>query len=325
MLLFNSIKVLIQICQLCGLAPYSMNQDTMKWETNPNLTIFSIVILIYNILIFIITLIFSEFVLNHKNKKMRVLLSAFVLAWNHLHAICAIFESIVKRKHHVKLMNMLNNMNILFQEHLNMQTDYLKLKQSCKRIIMLWICELVAFMGADFFVYFYLNNVHMLRVMIIFIPSYAVCKLSYFYSALLAHLVQENINVLNKYLKSVIKENGYYICETFNNEKKSNRTTYIKTSQVNLRPKTILLMMKIYYQIWEGVETIRYLMCWSLIIGLSNECFLSIFNSWMFCIVIIKDQGLSQCVFAVTLIATVITTVFYLTNSYKKAVEAVSQ
>lgn len=325
MTIFSSIKTLMQICQWSGLAPYSMNKTTMKWESNGNLIKLSLLIIIYNVIVFIGTLVFNETFINYKNSKIRVFLTALILSWTHVHALSALLEFLMKRHQHINLLNMFEHVDTLFKQHLNMHVDYSKLQKSCRQIIILWICEVLWFIISDSFWYIETKNPRIFPFMCSLTPSYMICKLSYFYSVLLANLVRENIDVMNRYVKSITKQNGYYICDTFIHESKTKRTNYTKNSQINLEPETLQLLMTVYYRLWDGTGTIRNLMTWSLVIGLSNEFFILMFDSyWLFQNLFLRTLHLSGFLVPVTFIVSAIINIFFITNNYRSAVGAVT-
>lgn len=325
MTLFNSIKSLIQICQFSGLTSYSLNQKTMKWESNPYLIILSIVIIIYNGFAFIITIAFNETFVNHKNATFRVILTSLVLSWTHVHALSALVEFHMKRNEQIKLLNMFESLDHLFKQQLNMHADYSKINKTCRRIIAAWLFVIGWFFITLTFYCIQSENKRMIAFTCSYIPSFVLCKLSYAHSILLVSLVSENIDVLSKYLKSETKANGYYISETFLREPTSKRTNFPKTSQVNLQPEKLLFMKDIYSHIWNATRTTQNLMCWSLAIGLSNEFFILLFNSyWIYLCLFIRPEPFSAFIFQMTLFSVALFSMFSVTYNYRKAIDTVS-
>lgn len=302
-----------------------MNQDTSKWEPNKHLATLSVVIFIYNVLAFILTLIFNQTFVNYNNPPIRVALTALVLSWNHLHAISALVEFFLKRNQQIRLLNLFETLDNLIEQNLNAHADYAKLRKTCRRIIIVWMFEVLSFLVAVCFFFIETGNERLILFMLSFVPSYMICKLSYAYSISLVCLIEENINVLSKYLKSVTKPNGYYISEAFLHEPRSKKTNYPRTSQVNLQPSIIFFMKNVYSILWEVSAKVKSLFSWSLAIGLSNEMFVLIFNSyWMVLNIFFRSRALSSYIIPTTFILTGLINLLCITYHHRKAVETVS-
>lgn len=323
MTLFDSIKTFIQICQLSGLSPYSLNQSTLRWELNPHLSKLSIVIFSYNLFICVFTIVQNDLFINHKNPPIRVVLIALVLSWTQVHAISVLVELFIKRKQQVKLLNMFEALDRLFQQQLNMHADYSELKRNCRRIIAIWLVIVSWFSIAQFFYYFNSGNKFALLFFSALAPSFALSKLSYLYSIFLFCLISENINVVNKYLKSVTKQNGYYISESFINEAKMKRTNYKTTSQVNLMPDKLQFMKDVYCHIWEASGILRNLMSYSLVIGLSNEFFLLLFDGYWIFLNFIRPEPGSAFAIQMTFICIALISMYLVTFHYRDAINMV--
>lgn len=243
MSLFSAINPLIRICQIFSLVSYSINRTTLKWESKIALNIVSIVFIICNGFIFLSALIFNDTFLNqHKYSKIRFVLFSILLYWSHIFATVTLLERFIKRNQQIKLLNKFENLDFLFKQHLNMSVDYVKLKSQCRRFIIAWVCEVFGLLIVDIFHYTTTKSVRNFKFFAIFFPSYLLCKLSYAYTLVLITLVRENIYVLNKYLKSITKPNGYYLCDTFSNRKQNERKKNLSSNKLRLNPDKLLFI-----------------------------------------------------------------------------------
>lgn len=284
MSLFDPIWPVIQICQLSGLAPFSMNQTTLKWESNPALKILSIILICCMCSILLNTIIFNDYFIDYSLASNRVVLFNLFLFLNHLHAFSVLVELFKNRNQQINLLNMFEDIDFSLRQHLNMNVDYGKLKASIRQIIIVWMCEVAALLISDILLLIQIQDKYHLRYFSVFIPPYILCKLSYAYSMTLVTIGQENIDVLSKYLRSVSKQNGYYISDTISHRKDSNcnkRKWNINESKMNINLKTLLFMKEIYSKIWEAFRSVQNLMYWSYPIGLSNGLFVLIFNVYL--------------------------------------------
>lgn len=256
-----------------------MNHTTSKWEINSALMVFSIIIITGNGTLLICEITFNDVFINYKNPRIYSMLLALLLFLSQIHAIVSLSELFLKRKEQVNLLNSFEHIDFLLKQNLNMSVDYAKLKINCHRIIVVWLCEIFGLLIADIIVAVQTKSKYSLRFILIIIPSYILCKLSYAYILILVLLIHENTDVLNKYLKSVTKRNGYYICETH-----LNRKDFTRIGNGHLSLESLMFLKNIYCKIWEASTLIQNLIFWAFPIGFLNDFFVLIFNSYGFCV-----------------------------------------
>lgn len=322
--IFCSINSLMRIYQCFGLAPFAFNQKTRKWQSSSLFIRISLAIVFYNATIFCGTLIFNETFINYKNANFRVYLLALMLSWTHVHAICAVLELLLKRRKQIELLNILEMLDTLYSQHLNIKVDFLKLNRMNRRIVFLWICEVLAFVITDLFYYTQTKNKRIIAYVLCYTPSFAICRLSYAYSIILVSLINEYIVVLNIYLKSITKRNGYYIRETFIHELKRKTINHRKSGGVGVELESILFMKHAYSKLWGGCVTINYQIHCSMVIGLSNDFLILIFNSyWMFLTLILRSEPYSVFTIQLSWIISVLANMIFVSHYYRKIVRTV--
>lgn len=326
MTIFDSIKSLMCICEWFGLTSFTLNRKTKRWQSKTFSKYLSIAIIFFNVAIFSGTLAFNDTLINYQNSKFRVFLTALVLSWNHVVAICVLCELFLKRQQQIKLFNMLEMLDILYRHRLNMHVNYAKLKKISRRILILWICGVLIFLISDGFYCIQTGNKRIIYFILSFTPSYAICKLSYGYSIIQVSLINEFLDVLNVYLKSVTKQHGYYICETFIHEPKPRETNGCKARKFDLQLEMILHMKNAYSKLWEGSVAIKNQMHYSLVIALSNEFFILIYSAYgMFSNIFLRPEPLSFFLLLSTWISIGLANMIFITHNYQKVVRTVSQ
>lgn len=328
MSLLNSLQPLIQVCQFLGLAPFSMNQTTLKWESNHSLKFISMIIITVNATILLVGIIFNHIFIDHKFSTIYVTLVAVLFSLNQTHAMIALLELFMKSDRHIQLFNKFERLDFLFKQHFKMHVNYTTLKRSCHRIMMVWICEFSSLLIMDIITNANSKSNYDLYYALAFHPSYILSKLSYAYFLILVSLVHENLEVLNKYLKSLIKPYGYYVNETFSNQNKlkHEKKKFFHLSQMNLSPETVLFMKEVYWNIWEASTTISNLMRWSLAIGLSYETFYLIYNAYNFVegMFIVENHSSIIYIFLVLIITIALGNVLFIAVNCSKIGESVS-
>lgn len=143
MSLFNSISPLIRICSCIGLAPYSIDQNTLRSSSVFKLLSNTFAIVIF-LMIFIV-IIFNKIFIDHTRPTLNIVLLNTFMFLNHLHALVSLLESGIKCEKQIDLLNKFKNLDILAKQKLEMHIDYSKLKIVCWQFIFMWIYQVSAF------------------------------------------------------------------------------------------------------------------------------------------------------------------------------------
>lgn len=306
-----------------------MNQKTLKWGASFLLGIWSIIIIIFIALLILCALIFNDIFINHKILKMRAVLLNMFMFLNHTHALSVLLELFVKRGQQAKLLNLFGRLDLLLRQRWNMHVDCKKLKLICLQIICVWLCEIFALLTIDVLHFIQTKDTHVIFFILFFVPSYILSKLSYAYFLILVVIIQENIEVLNKYLISVTKQNGYYVCENMNcfqNGRENRERNYLGVNKISIDPQTVLFIKQTYSEIWEATEIIKNLIYFSLPVGLSNDVFVLVFNCfWFFTSLLQNANAITFYLFPLILMASNFGNMIFIAHNCSTAVETVSK
>lgn len=282
MSLFDSIKLLIRICEFCGLVPISMNKIAHKWELNPYFGLVSIAHIISNCLLLVMMIVRIEIFIDFSDNVMNATLFVLLLLFNHIHATFVLLEMYLKRDKQVQILNAFETSDRLLQQYLNKNVDYKILNGICRRITIVWVCEWLSILISDsvnYFLYFAGESSQMIYLCT-YLSSYLVGKLSYAYSIMLVAIAYEQFDVMNKCLRSMNKQHDYYFCDRFSKQKIFINTKWNRLirNSYEFDIETLYSMKQIYCVIWQAIELTKNLCLWSFLIGLSNEFFVLTFN-----------------------------------------------
>lgn len=277
MSLHGSIKSLMRICQFCGLAPL---KKTVNWEKSSYFKALSIVFIILSALTFLTIIIWPEIFLNPNDAQIRKSLYFLLLITNHIPAMLALLELSIKWEQQVELWNLFEKLDILSKRHLNQHINYMNLKSKCNRLIMAWFCECLLLAIFDILSKFQTEINSKASYAATSYPFYVLTRLAFAYSIMLVMVIHEQLDMLNRYLKSVNKPNGYYICDQYakQNSLKHSKWSTLMHSKGDMSIETLHSMKYIYCEIWKATELIKNLTGWTLAVGLSNEFFVLNFN-----------------------------------------------
>lgn len=280
MSLFNSIKSLAQLCQFAGLAPISLKQNSLKWESNQSLMGLSIVFLVYSIVIIIIVASNSSTFVDYGDNEASNVLFILLLFFNQFHTIFALLELLSKRSVQIELLNAFGMMDKSLKQHIDEHIDYTALKRKCRLIISFWFCEFSSILVCYLVNAYYLEDRQALAYICVYIPSYILNKLSCAYQIMLITIIHEKFEVLNKFLKSVNKKNPHRICDRFSRQKDlmQMKWNYLIQNELGLHIDTLHSLKRAYGQLWTASTKVKSLSVWSFHFGLSNEFIVSVFN-----------------------------------------------
>lgn len=220
-------------------------------------------------LIFLSIIIWPEFFLNPIDAKIRKVLFFLLLIANQITAIFALLELSIKYDKQVKLWNTFEKLDILMKFHLNMNINYTNLKNKCNLLLSVWFFQGLLLVFFTVLSKLQTKNGTETSYTMAFCPSYLFTRISFAYSIMLIIIIHEQLDVLNKYLNSVNKQNNF---------KRSKWSKLIQNNSNYLNIEAIHSMKKIYCQIWNATEIMKNLTRWTLAIGLSNEFFVLNFN-----------------------------------------------
>lgn len=202
-----------------------------------------------------------------------------------------------------------------------MHINYKKLQAKTYCIIILWICEVSAAMITDVFAYFQTKDPYSILNTSLWSLPFILSKLSYAYLVLLITLVYENLNVLNRFLKSVIRQNGYYVCEHFESSRIQQKNKQINgLSEI----KSAVNADMIHFLIWQTSRIIGNLMTWSMPIICVHD-FISITSNSYFLVSSFFTQSLNTTVYlhVTTIVIGQLANIVFIAHHCGKAVEAV--
>lgn len=278
MSLIESIKPLIRICQLFGLAQFSIDKSTSKWQLSSKLKCWSIVFIIFNGIILLSAFIFNDLFTDYRNynsSKIRTFLNVLLMSFSHMNALLVLLEAFIKRDQCMEFLETIEYLEIFYKQHLDTQVNYKRLKTSCRRFIILWLSSVVAFIISNTIAYVQTKSTFFIRYLFVIFLSFGLCKLGYIYLQFLILLIVENLNVLKIYVESVTKKNGYYLRENYPKTTKfaKQKKNHFVSNEYELDPKILRHLRITYAKIWTASLQVQNLMYYSLPFGFSNGLF----------------------------------------------------
>lgn len=155
---------------------------------------------------------------------------------------------------------------------------------------MIWFSEIVGVALINTSGYIQTNSVFLIRAFFIFILSYALFKLSYLYLMMFVSIINCHLEVLNKFLESIAKENGYYMRDWVPNQHRKKIIPFV-CSNNELDPETLSLLRVAYTEIWAVSVQVQNFLYWTLPFGISYEFYFLTFFGYMTFIILFLNMG----------------------------------
>lgn len=306
MSLLKAMQNLIRVCQLCGIVPISADSRTRNWELNRSIEVLTIIFLLLNWTIVVIFLILPKSSVMATTENIQISVNMFWLIMIYIQSSAVLLEAFFNRRLHKKLLTILRQLEFIFQNHLNRNLDFHRVKQAASNAIWFWVFQALGFNLVSIFVVCILKRYPTIPVLLFHIPASILNELHLAYVAFLVSVIQENLNVLTNYLKSHIKVNGFY--------PRYNRI---------LDKSSLQLLSQIYSNIWELSTIVNSMTRWSMPIGFMNQAFVLLFNAfWLY----VSSRDVKVYVATILLIRVLgrLVNIFWISNACANCYKAVS-
>lgn len=309
MSLLKAMQNLIRVCQLCGIVPISADSKTRNWELNRSIEVLTIIFLFINWTIVLIFLILPKSSVMATTVTIQISVNTFWIIMIYIQSSAVLIEAFFNRRLHKKLLTILRQLESIFQNHLNNNLDFHRVKQAALKAIWFWVFQAFGFSLLSMIVICILKKYLTIPMLLFLTPAPIFTELHLAYVVFLVSVIQENLNVLTNYVKSQIKENGFY--------PRYNRM---------LDKSALHLLSQIYSNIWELSTIVNDMTRWSMPIGFMNEAFVLLFNAfWLY--VSLKTSSNLQVYVATLLLIRVLgrlLNIFWISNACTNCYKAVS-
>lgn len=275
---FDSIKTLVKLCHVLGLAPYSRIANTAEWTKNRLNETVTFVYLFIIASIFTICLMFNGAMVDHTAPSLIIAICIYSLIIICGQTFIVLCETFQKRDQHIKLLNIFEQFDsILLQNH-SIQLNGIRVKRNLQRAILFWILETFGLLIFNIIAWLNSRESDELLFFLTYTLPHLISKLSFIYWIILVIILHENVNGLLHYTELVINEtddtkDDRTIIKFFNGEF---RGKHAKRNNHNL----LEYLKQCYILIWEATILINNIVFWSFPAGFLNEFSVLVFNCY---------------------------------------------
>lgn len=274
MVLIDSIKSLIKLCQILGLAPFSQTKNGVKWEGNRTNEIVSLAFLVITGSNFLLCLIFNGIVIDHTDSGLIVAIYTYSIIIICVHAFVILAENFYKRNQHIKLLDLLVKLELILKEDQGLELDFIGMSRFLHRSIVFWILGTFGLSGLNVLVLVKTRDSNDFYFFVTYALPSLLSKLSYIYSMVLINMLSKNVNALTDFTRSLSVKprnmKGLEIVGSYRSRRHG----------INLT--TIDFLQKCHLLIWKASTLLNHNFFWSLSIGFLNEFSVLIFNCFFF-------------------------------------------
>lgn len=284
MSLSESIKQMIRICALFGLAPVSFDAKKKKWELNRSLYFVSVALVSYIVGIMILHFILIEEFLDISEKHTDN--TATFLFFCKFLAICIppliiLLEAYFKRRKLIELLNLFVKLEIIFQQYSNVQFDCVQIKRLFRRNMIVWSAHLIALVLQNLFRIIIKWLANRAYCNMIFFLIHAVCALSLLHMVTLVDVLEQSLTALTKYTHLFIEKRICYMPKAFVTKRglQGNRSPAVMSK---ISVSDVMFLRRSYNIIWGAAMLINDLMYWSMPIICGNLFLQLVYQSYWF-------------------------------------------
>lgn len=276
-MLLDSIKSLIKLCQIFGLAPFSQNKTKANWKQNRTNELVTIVFLFITVLNFSFCLIFNGIVIDHNEPNLIIAIYTYSIIIICVHALVILAEHFHKRNQHIQLFNVFVKLELILKRNQGIELDFVGMLRFLHRSILLWTIGTIGLSGLSVLVLIKTRDINDIYFFVTYALPSLLSKLSYIYSMVLVKMLSKNVDALTKFTKSMsVDPRNTKPLEVFGWPYRRSRRHENNLSSIEFLQKCQLL-------IWKASNLLNHIFYWSLSIGFLNEFSILIFNSF-FCI-----------------------------------------
>lgn len=269
MSVYSSTKLLITICQFCGLIPFHYSQKSRKWQTSPHQERFTVIIIVASCVALIASgdrllsgLSDADTGLRRKAYRSTITLVCIQM-------IIVLVEMFVKRHQHTGLLNFFDDFGRLFEANRRNRISPLK---TDRMPTLLFIFSIVEIVLVSTFIYIRISlpvtATRRSATSFFIIHSYAILvrRWSGAYSMTLISLLNRNIYALAKFSRYLLTiDTPYSPNDTFQQPNKFKRTKWklLKLYRREISQADLLLVKRLYARIWYQSQVINGVHYWT--------------------------------------------------------------
>lgn len=273
----DAIKPLIKLCHILGLAPYSRIANTTTWAKNRVNELVTIAFFIINVGIFSIYLISNGAIIDYDDPSLIIAICIYSFVIVCVQTFIVLCEVYYKRNQHIKLLNIFEKLESIFNQNHRIQLDNSRLKRILRRAISFWVLETFGLLALNIVIWLKTNASDEFFFFLMYTVPQLISKLSFIFWTILVVNLQEHVKVLVNYVSlfTQIKADSIkHEAIKFKFLHGKYRTSIVPRDYRNL----IEYLKKCYVLVWEASILINDIVFWSFPVGFLNELSVLVFN-----------------------------------------------
>ena len=291
MSLVKGILPIIRAFQVLGHAPFGINVKT--WQPIPSKTfsIWSVGLFAISLARFLYGFRFAVIV----QAPIESIVGIITLASLRFIGLIFLMEAFVKRAKHIQILNKLIAIDAIFLNQLNVPIRYNIEKRQTVGFMLTVVSLVLMIIVPSAIIVFSGQNEMPLEFWIACQPAFLWSTISYVQTIIYVKLVQFRFSLLNKQLNRLIalNANGDTIQHFLDKELMINRRIQLDDVE------KLMILRRIYHQLWEVSNLINECFKWSLPVNIAND-FLSLVTNLYWIFLWIIDASNTRAAYAVT-------------------------
>lgn len=300
---FDSIKILIRVCQLICLSPFQLKTHQNESSTSNNVRkVFASVIILVQFLVLIFSIIFNPMIVN---PKLRIFDSA-VLTLIQLTALVIFIESYAMCSTQIDFLQKINTIDFILEFKIGIRLNYNE-QQCCniKRLVRWLVIDVTVFIvNTTMFYYLFPKNMYIFWWTMLYL-SFCVCSIRYFQIVSYVYLIQHRYFRINEFIDkfNLLERN----IDVFNIDLAASNQSLSGNSnddgQINhytskVAYQKLVDLRRVYRLISSASRNINHMFQWSIPLNISNDVLHILINSyWILHLLLIEgNKGIAYMI-----------------------------
>lgn len=278
------------MCQLAGLSTYSYSESAGHWRFNPTLGLLNKLLIFLIMTTTTLTCVYQEKIIRRDRGQSAVITIALLFTLINLRAFVNLFESSVKQNQHLKIMNLFRELEKLFENIIEYRVRCRFIKNTCYKFILLLIIELVVLSTVRIEIAIRSGNSFDLYFWIAYVFPHFFTRLSQIQVMTYILVIRQKVLMLSEYSQKMAKMYELPKRELFASRAVINvRSWPANHLACKIDESVIYRVQKIHRLIWECSVIVNDIAYWSTPIGIFNDFFILILNTFWFVVFLLDD------------------------------------
>lgn len=321
--LFESIKHMIGLCQILGLAPFSLSVEKRKWTQNRRNKIILLCFFCLTVASAGIGIACIVYLLHSGYPTLSVFIYSYTIIIVFVHVFAVFIEHYYMRSLHVRLLNLFGKLECASVYYQGPRLDCVRIKRNIFGIISYWVLGTFGLVLWNNVSFITSENAEDIMFPLAYTLPFILTKLSSVYAMSLITILRYHILALIEHVKALCNEVDDEIdriaFKNLNMDYRRNLRHEISVNQLEF-------LKRVYTMIWNASILFKNIFQWSIPISLLNDSSILVFNCYFICAKMVQnpDVDIDDTFYSLVWMALNCINIIFITSTCGRTLEEVT-